>query len=177
MQLYSNKLSSVLNEKLYFTWFTKRIYCNQHVHYQKKNKKSNWILKGEKHTQMKYVNKLPSHKRNFSLMATPQSGPPGLREMSIFITRPPPHPIWEGGRQPTCPYLPYTLSLQPKRGSGKRRQFPWNIRIKRTWKEGKGWKGKLITQKWIRNMEEKTWAGSSGGGRAGLYVPYENGCM
>lgn len=135
-------------------------------------------MKGEKHTQMKYVNKLPSHKHNFSLMATLQSGPPGQREMSIFITRPPaqpspahPTPFWEGGRQATCPYLPCTLSLQPKkRGSVKRRQFPWNIRIKRTWKEGKGWKGKLITQKWIRNIAEKKQEGSSGGGRAGRWV-------
>lgn len=140
-------------------------------------------MKGEKHTQMKYVNKLPSHKHNFSLMATLQSGPPGQREMSIFITRPPaqptpphPTPFWEGGRQATCPYLPRTLSLQPKkRGSVRRRQFPWNIRIKRTWKEGKGWKGKLITQKWIRNIVEKKQEGSSGGGRAGLGVPFENG--
>lgn len=43
----------------------------------KKNKKSNIIVKREKHTEMKYVNKLPSYKHNFSLMATLQSGPPG----------------------------------------------------------------------------------------------------
>lgn len=45
---------------------------------------------------MKYVNKLPSHKRNSNLMATLQAGPPGRTEMSIFITRPPLHPHLRG---------------------------------------------------------------------------------
>lgn len=97
--------------------------------------------------------------------------------MSIFITRPPPQPslFREGGRQAKCPYLPCALSFQPKkRGSVKRRQFPWNIRIKRTWKEGKGWKGKLITQKWLRNIWEKRQGGSSGEGRADLGFPFAN---
>lgn len=120
--------------------------------------------------------------RNSNLMATLQAGPPGWRKMSIFITKPPHSTsIWEGGRQATCPYIPCTLSLQPKKmGSEKGKQFPWNIRIKRTWKERKGWRGKLITQKWIRNIGEKRRAGSSGGrggGGAGLNVLYENGCM
>lgn len=55
---------------------------------------------------MKYVNKLPSHKRNSNLMATLQAGPPGQREMSIFITRPPLHPHLRGRQTGYMPLPP-----------------------------------------------------------------------
>lgn len=113
------------------------------MHYQKKNKKSNSIVKGEKHTQMKYVNKLPSHKRNFSLMATPQSGPPGLREMSIFITRPPPHPHLRGRKTAYMSLPPIHIIPSTKEGIRKEKAISLKYQNKEDMKGRERMKGEI----------------------------------
>lgn len=85
--------------------------------------------------------------------------------------------MWQ--REAACPCLPCTLSLQPEeRESVKRRQFPWNIRIKSTWKDEKGLKE--IKQMWIRNTGERGREAIKGRRSAGCFlraagVPCESG--
>ena len=95
--------------------------------------------------------------------------------MNIFITTSSPHPVWESGERGEqyklhVPASLSALSLQPVEGeSAKRRQFPWTIRIKRSWTEGKGWKGQINYTKWIRNTGEK-WRVKGGRISAGLWL-------